>query len=166
MLYSASHITYWDACWRKLWLFHNEIILEHENEAVLIGRLIHKEAYRNRPKKYKELDLGIVKLDQYDPKLGVIHEMKKSPKLEHIHILQLKYYLWIAEQTGMKANKGILEYPKYRRTKEINLSDEDREKFPIILKEIQQIVASPHCPPLIRKTYCKTCAYHDFCYSQ
>ena len=105
-----------------------------------------------------------MKIDFYDKRNKLIHEIKKSDKLEEPHKWQVKYYIWLMEQTGIEGVKGILEYPKIRQTLEVFLTDEDREALEKIVLEIEDIV-SDYCPPLVRMGKCKNCSYFDFCFA-
>jgi len=163
-MFSASHITYYHLCHRKLWLHHQGMRMEDNSSAVAEGQLIGENTYQRRSKKWKELSLDGLKIDHYDPKENKIREVKKSPKLELAHIAQVKFYLYALEQRGIKNAGGRIEYPKQKRNREVQLSEEDRQQIKEWIKTIQQIVAQPDCPDLIEKTYCKNCAFRDFCY--
>ena len=162
---TATLINIYYICHRELWLHANEIRMESNSEIVSEGRLIGETTYTQRPTKYTEVIVGPCKIDYYDIKAGEIHEVKKSDKMEEAHIAQVKYYLWTLERHGMKAVKGIIEYPKLRSKTEVMLTDADRVEFPKILKAIEEILALDICPPLIRKSVCKKCSYEDFCYA-
>jgi len=95
----------------------------------------------------------------------VIHEIKKSDKVERAHEWQLKYYLYVFEKNGIVGVTGILEYPVLRKTDAIVLSDIDRETIRTMETEIQAIIENEECPPLEKKRICKNCSYYDFCYS-
>jgi CRISPR-associated exonuclease Cas4 len=105
------------------------------------------------------------KIDFYDAKNRIVHEVKKSDKLEQAHIAQIKFYLYILEANGVESPEGILEYPKLRQTLEIPaLSQTDKQEIENWILETQSILEQDSCPPIIKKTYCKTCSYHDFCF--
>jgi CRISPR-associated exonuclease Cas4 len=161
---SASHITYYHLCHRKLWLHHKGMRQEDNSQAVGEGKLLGQHAYARRPSRWRELDLGFLKIDHFDPKEKLVREVKKSLKLEHAHIAQVQYYLYMLEQAGIPEVRGLLEYPKHRRTREVHLTDKVRSDIRGWEVEIHRIVESPQCPPLVQKTYCKTCAYRDFCF--
>ena len=91
---SASHITYYHLCHRKLWLHHRGMRMEDNSSAVAEGQLIGKTTYKRRANKWKELSLESLKIDHYDPKTNTIREVKKSVKVEHSHIAQVKYYIY------------------------------------------------------------------------
>ena len=93
-------------------------------------------------------------------------ETKKSPKLEHVHVAQVKYYLYRLEQRGVGAASGIIEYPRQRRTTSVELTEMDRlSTIPGWLAEIERNTALEDCPPVVKKSYCRTCAFHDFCFA-
>ena len=87
---TGTHINYYFLCRCKLWLFANGINMEHESELVYEGRLIHETSYPQRSEKYEEISIGGIRIDYYDPRRKVIHEVKKSDKMEPAHEWQLK----------------------------------------------------------------------------
>ena len=165
MLITGTHFNYYQVCKRKLWLFANEINMEQTSDLVYEGKLIHEESYPQRSSKYEEVELDGIKVDFYDAKNKVIHEIKKSNKVERAHEWQLKYYLYIFEKNGIVGVTGILEYPVLRKTNAIILSDIDRETIQNMETEILGIVDNEECPPLQKKQICRNCSYYDFCYS-
>ncbi|HRD82773.1 MAG TPA: Dna2/Cas4 domain-containing protein, partial [Saprospiraceae bacterium] len=92
MEYSASHITYYHLCHRKLWMHHKGLRQEDNSQAVGEGKLIGKESYTRRATRWRELDLGFLKIDHFDAVARVVREVKKSPKLERAHVAQVQYY--------------------------------------------------------------------------
>ena len=162
---TGTHFNYFMICHRKLWLFSNGIQMEHTSDAVYEGKLIHENSYQQRSEKYEEVQIGSIKVDFYDAKNKVIHEIKKSDKIDIAHEWQLKYYIYIFEKAGIEGVSGILEYPKLRKTHEIYLSDIDRERIVEIENEISEIINSENCPPKIDSNICKRCSYYDFCYA-
>jgi CRISPR-associated exonuclease Cas4 len=165
MTHSASHLTYLLLCHRKLWLHHRQIRMEDNSSDVAVGKLIDQSTYSRRPKKWTQLSLDNIKIDHFDAKERVVKETKKSPKLEHAHVAQLKYYLYALERRGVNGVTGLLEYPAQRRTKTIELTKEDRElTIPGWEAEITRITELEACPPLVKKAYCRNCAFYDFCF--
>jgi CRISPR-associated exonuclease Cas4 len=162
----GTHINYYHVCRRKLWLFANGINMEHTSELVEEGKLIHETSYPQRAEKYREIELEGVKIDFYDPKNKVVHEIKKSDKAEQAHTWQLKYYLYVLQQNGIAGATGILEYPNLRQREEIELSAEDVQYLKIAQSQIRQITLSDACPPRVEKKICKRCSYFDFCWTE
>lgn len=161
----GTHFNYYQVCKRKLWLFANGITMEHTSDLVYEGKLIHEESYPQRSAKYEEIELEGIRVDYYDAGNKVIHEIKKSDKVERAHEWQLKYYIYVFERNGIEGVTGILEYPVLRKKDIILLSDIDREMISDMEYSIRQIIESEICPPLEKKKVCKNCSYLDFCYS-
>jgi CRISPR-associated exonuclease Cas4 len=138
--------------------------MEHTSDLVYEGKLIHETSYPQRSEKFEELEIGGVKIDFYDVKNKVVHEIKKSNKLEDAHLWQLKYYMYVLEQNGVNGISGVLEYPTLRKTMKICLSDADREYIKDLLNKINGVMESEISPPIERKKYCGKCSYYEFCY--
>lgn len=166
MKITGTHFNYYQVCKRKLWLFASGIHFEHTSDLVLEGKLIHEDSYPQRSERYEEIELDGIKVDYYDAKSKVIHEIKKSNKVEKAHEWQVKYYLYVFEQNGIEGVTGLLEYPVLRRTQPVILTDLDRENIKEMKKDIEKIVSDENCPPLIHKSLCRNCSYFEFCYSK
>ena len=166
MQITGTHFNYYNICHRKLWLFANGIQMEHTSDLVYEGKVLHEESYPQRSSKYEEVEIDGIKVDFYDTRRKVIHEIKKSNKIENAHIWQLKYYIYVFEKNGIEGVTGILEYPSLRKTQEILLSSIDKEVIEEMQIKIQNIISSEHCPDMIKSTCCKNCSYYDFCYCE
>ncbi|NLE62631.1 MAG: CRISPR-associated protein Cas4 [Bacteroidales bacterium] len=166
MYINATLINLYNVCKRELWLHANGIRFEHTSDLVYEGRLIHEESYPQRSGKYEEIEMDGIKVDYYDARNKVIHEIKKSDKVEKAHEWQLKYYIYVFERNGIEGVKGILEYPALRKKDEIVLSEVDRDKLKEMEQEIKNIIENETCPPMEKKKLCKNCSYFDFCYSE
>jgi CRISPR-associated exonuclease Cas4 len=94
----------------------------------------------------------------------VIHEVKKSDKVEIAHEWQLKYYIYTMWQAGIEDVSGILEYPKLRRTTEVYLSERDKSEIELIIKDIEKITGQETPPKAEKKQICKNCSYFEFCF--
>ena len=165
MQITGTHFNYYQLCHRKLWLFSHSIQMEQTSELVYEGKLIHESTYPQRSSKYEEIEIGGIKIDYYDAKSKIVHEIKKSDKREQAHEWQLKYYLYVLELNGIEAAYGILEYPKLRKTLEVLLTEPDREEIKDQLAAIEKVVVRESCPEKIDKRQCKNCSYFDFCWS-
>jgi CRISPR-associated exonuclease Cas4 len=161
---TGTHFNYYQVCKRKLWLFANGLNMEHTSDLVYDGKLIQETTYPQRSERYEELEMGGIKIDFYDARNRVIHEIKRSNKIERAHEWQVKYYIYVLEQTGIEGISGILEYPTLRHTARVTLSDNDRAKIQNMEREIKQIVESETCPSVINARICKSCSYYEFCY--
>ncbi len=124
---TGLQIQYLHLCYRKLWLYSKGIGMELSSSLVAEGTLIGEMTYQRRPQKWKELNLGHLKIDHFDPQANTVREVKKSPKLEHAHIAQVKYYLYALEQRGVHGADGVIEYPKQRKSTTVELTDADRK---------------------------------------
>lgn len=161
---TGTHFNYYHICHRKLWLFANGINMEHTSDLVYDGKLVHENSYPQRPERYEELEIEGCKIDFYDSKNKIVHEIKKSDKVEVAHEWQLKFYIYILEQNGIEGVTGILEYPTLRHTKKIELTEIDRQSIENIKVEITKMINSETCPSPIDTKICKKCSYYDFCY--
>ena len=160
----ATHIAYYHICHRKLWLFGNGINMEHTSDTVAEGKLIHDTSYPQRAEKYTELSIGGSKIDFYDAKNKVVHETKKSDKMEEAHVWQVKYYLLLLQQHGIDGATGLLEYPKLRQTTTVELTEADAHYLETCVQAIEALIGSEACPPVINSPICKKCAYYELCY--
>ena len=165
MRITGTHFNYYLICHRKLWLFSGGISMESTSDLVYEGKLLHEISYPRRSEKYQEIELDGIKVDYYDPKNKVVHEIKKSDKHEEAHEWQVKYYLYVLEQNGVIGATGLLEYPKLHRTEEVLLTIPDREAITEMLGEIEQLISGEQCPERIPIKRCKNCSYFDFCWS-
>lgn len=164
MQITGTHFNYFHLCHRKLWLFANGITMEHTSDAVYEGKLIHESAYPQRPERYQEVEVAGIKIDFYDQKNKVIHEIKKSDKIEDAHKWQVKFYIYTLENIGVEGVTGILEYPQLRKTSHVSLNDEDRRRLMEDTIKIEELIESEKCPPIIKSKICKSCSYYEFCY--
>lgn len=162
---TATLINLYHVCHRELWLHAHGIRMESGSEVVAEGKFIGDTAYPQRAEKYTQIELDGVKIDYFDARNGVVHEVKKSDKMEAAAIAQVKYYLWKLEQHGIAASHGIIEYPRLRQTERVELSDADRVEIGRWVADIERIVADEHCPGVIRKPVCRSCSYGEYCYA-
>ena len=163
---TATLISYFFTCKRRMWLFANGINMEQTSDLVYDGKLIHETSYPQRSERYEEVEIDCIKIDYYDARNKVIHEIKRSDKVESAHEWQVKYYIYVLENNGIDGVTGILEYPELRQTTKVELTDADRQKIKEIEDKIAQLISSDECPPVINAKICKSCSYYDFCYVQ
>lgn len=168
----ATHINYYIVCPRKLWLFANGINMEHTSETVYDGKLLHETSYPQRAEKYNEIEVSASfdgidlsgKIDFYDAKNKIIHETKRSDKVEEAHEWQVKFYIWLLDLNGIEGVTATLEYPKLRRTDEVLLSQADRIFLQETVQKVKSLIEAEHCPPKINAKICKSCSYYELCY--
>ena len=164
MFITGTHIAYLHTCHRKLWLFANGVQMEHTSDIVAEGKLIGETSYQDRSSKYTELAIDGIKIDYYDAKKSVVHEVKKSDKVEYAHRAQLLYYLYVLRKNGVENPTGILEYPKLRQKEVVEGNEEDDQKIEEWVQQVRDIVAQENCPAIVKKPICKRCSYFDFCF--
>lgn len=75
MQITGTHFNYFQICKRKLWLFANSINMEHTSDVVYDGKLIHEMSYPQRSEKYQEVEIDGIKVDFFDAKNKVIHDI-------------------------------------------------------------------------------------------
>lgn len=157
---TGVQVNYYFICKTKLWLFSHFASMEHASDTVALGKLLHEGSY----KREKELKLERISLD-FVKKRGiiVIHEVKKSRKLEKAHIYQLLYYLYYLKQRGIEA-MGEINYPLLRKKEKIELKDEHEREIKEILSEIASIIRMEKPPKPEKKKYCRKCSYFELCW--
>lgn len=154
-------VYYYAVCKRKLWYFYNEIDMEDGNENVQIGKVIDEESYK-RDKKHININ-NIINID-FIRSRGILHEVKKSNKIEEASILQVKYYLYYLKKKGVDNIKAKIDYPLLKQTLDIELNDEDIKEMDEILDDIKNVVKKKKPCELHKKRICKSCAYYDLCF--
>ncbi len=171
-LINATLINLYRVCQRECWLHANGINMEHTSDLVTDGKLIEEESYLQRSEKYSQVELFMPfegsnlsgKIDFFDIRNRVVHETKRSNKVEVAHIWQVKFYLWLLQLNGIVAEKGVIEYPRLRERETVFLEQSDVDYLQTAVKEIEQLVKSENCPGVINAKICKSCSYYDFCY--
>lgn len=165
MTVTGSLVGMYHICHRELWLHAHHIRMEHTSELVSEGKQLHEHAYPQRAERYHEITLNGSKIDFYDPHDKVVHEIKKSDKLEHSHVAQVQFYLYLLRRSGVVGATGLIEYPRLRQTQRVTFAEEDVPVVEDWLRAIERIVESEQCPERIAKSKCRSCSYFDFCYA-
>ncbi|MCK9425923.1 MAG: CRISPR-associated protein Cas4 [Ignavibacteriaceae bacterium] len=158
---TGTQIHYYFLCHRKLWLFTNHIDMEQTSDTVAMGKFISETTYARED---HEIKIDDIVLDFYDKKNNVIHEVKKSDKMEETHIWQVKYYISVLEEKGIEGVTGEIDYPKLRQMIKVELTDNDREELIMIKRKIKTILEFELPPEVINKPFCKNCSYYELCY--
>lgn len=149
--------------------------MEHTSDTVYDGKLLHETSYPQRAEQYTEIELSATledgtelrgKVDFYDAKQKVIHETKRSNKVEAAHEWQCRFYIWLLELNNVEGAHAVLEYPKLRKTEEVWLSSTDKDYLMELTEKIKNLVRSDDCPPRIDHKICKSCSYFDLCYAE
>lgn len=154
-------VYYYFVCKRKLWYFSNDVNMEHTSELVGIGKHIDENSY-NRERKNLLID-ETINID-FLKDWKVIHEVKKSRKLDEASKWQLKYYIHVLRSKGVEIEKGILDYPLLRKREEIYLTEEEEKELIEVLDKIQKVISMDLPTIVINQPYCKKCSYYGLCY--
>lgn len=158
---TGVQISYYFICHRKLWLFKHNIKMEYEDQNVQIGKHLHEDRYPRDKKNVSILNTINVDFVKIGDEI-IIHEIKKSKKMEKAHEYQLYFYLDFLRRHGVDA-KGEINYPLLRRTQSLELNDDIIHELENIYDEIHEIVTGS-LPPVEKKKICKKCAYYEFCF--
>ncbi len=162
LLFNGTQVNYYFICKRKLWLFSHDVRMEQESQLVALGKLMHESTYK-RTRKDVLIDSKIaVDFIKKEGKL-VLHDIKKSKKLEKAHIHQLLYYLYYLKKKGVKA-EGKIDYPRIRETRDVALTPEKEREMQDILRDIRDILHKKTPPDIEKKPYCRKCSYFEFCW--
>jgi CRISPR-associated exonuclease Cas4 len=163
-IFTGTQVNYFIICPTKLWLFSHFTTFEKDFDLVQQGKLLQQTSYREARK-----DLIVDQKIAIDfLKRGnelILHEVKKSSKLEKAHIAQLLYYLYfLKNEKGIENIKGIINYPKERKIVEVKLTQEKEKEIEEILGKVKGIISLPRPPKPEYKKYCRKCAYFEFCF--
>lgn len=154
-------IYYYFVCKRKLWFFSNDLNMEFNSELVGIGKLVDETSYsRERKNILIDESINIDFLKDW----RIVHEVKKSRKIDKASKWQLKYYMWILKKRGVDIEKGVLDYPLLRKREEIFLEEKDEKRLNTIVDDIKKIISLNRPEDVINKRVCKKCAYYELCY--
>lgn len=135
--------------------------MEHTSDVVYMGKLISEESYQ-REKKELLID-GAIKID-FLGRDGVIHEVKKSDKVEQAHEFQLLYYLFYLKQKGICHVRGELNYPKLKKKMLVELTPEKETRLIEIIHEMEAIIHAAEIPQRLKISFCKKCSYFELCW--
>ncbi|MGN6494719.1 MAG: CRISPR-associated protein Cas4 [Agriterribacter sp.] len=172
MTINATLINLYHVCKREMWLHANGIRMEHTSDTVYDGKLLHETSYPQRNEKHAEMSIeasfnkmGLFgKIDHYDARQKIIHETKRSDKVEKAHEWQVKFYLWLLKLNGIEEATAVLEYPLLRHTDHLQLLESDIAYLQHLINEIMVLQTSEQCPPVINAKICKSCSYYELCY--
>ncbi|WP_292460702.1 CRISPR-associated protein Cas4 [Methanothermococcus sp.] len=159
----GTQINYYFICKTKLYLFSKNIQMEKESDIVELGNILHRSSYKNEK---RDVIINSIAIDFIKNNEGIleIHEVKKSDRMKTADRYQLLYYLYYLKKLGIDA-VGILNYPSKHKVEKITLTEKGEKEIIKIIEDIENIIN--HNEPIKpeRKSYCKKCAYYEFCYS-
>lgn len=154
-------IYYYFICKKKLWFSVNGISMESENENVQIGKILDEMSYSYERKHISinnEINLDFVK------KSDIIHEIKKSRKIEEASIWQVKYYLYYLKKRGVDGITAKIDYPLLKKNIEIVLCEKDEIEIDNVIINIKKLLKEQLPPDTEKSKKCLACAYYDFCF--
>lgn len=158
----GTELNYYLICPAKLWLFAHGIEMERTSDRVDLGRLLHEESYSRA--RHRELMVdNLIRID-FDESAGVVHEVKMSKAFEEAHKYQLLYYLYYLKKRGQHGLTGIINYPKSRRTVEVELTPEAETAVEEIVRQVCAVKTSNACPTTVHRSCCRRCSYEDYCW--
>lgn len=158
---TGTIINYYLHCKRQCWLFMKKINLEDNSEEVRIGRILHENKNNSEA---SEITIDNIKTDKITDKYIV--EYKKSDADLQATIMQVKYYMYILNQKGIKKDGKIEIFEKNKQNKKIHYIENNKQ----IENEIEKLknnikdLYNMGIPPKHQKeNKCKRCAYNDYC---
>ena len=161
MQVTGTMIYYYFVCQRKLWYFCNEITMEQNSELVSIGKVLDETSYQREKKSI--LTDNQINID-FIENGAVLHEVKKTKAIEKAGEWQIKYYMYYLEERGVKEIEAKVDYPLLKQTKEVFLTEEDRQVLKGAIEDIEKMLQSEKIPNKLDEKICKKCAYYDLCY--
>lgn len=139
--------------------------MEQNSDVVAMGKFISENTYKRKDHEIQiTTDEDDIVLDFYDGKNKIIHEVKKSDKMEDVHIWQVKYYISVLEKKGITGVTGEINYPKLKQKIKVELNAADKIELTRIRDKIKEILNNPLPPAATYKPFCKNCSYYDLCY--
>ncbi|MEN3000724.1 MAG: CRISPR-associated protein Cas4 [Armatimonadota bacterium] len=158
----------WVICPRKCWFLQRQLLMEPHSPYVELGRLIHQEALAEparREPTFTEVSIeGFARIDKLAGEL--VYEIKRSPRKQEAHRLQLLYYLYLLRERGLTL-KGVLYYPEQKRREIVELDEAGLQTLQRAIDALRQLREQP-LPPHVPKpmTICRTCAYQELCWCE
>ena len=161
--YTGTHVNYYFVCQRKLWLFAHGLQMEQTSDTVYTGKVVDQSSYERQEKGF-DID-GVINIDWIDSRTGIIHEVKKSNKIEKAHEMQVLYYLWYLKQKGVEGISCEIDYPLLRQRTTVRLTPEKEHELCEALSGIQMTVGSEAPPERMNRRFCKKCSYYELCWA-
>ncbi|MBI2183443.1 MAG: CRISPR-associated protein Cas4 [Thaumarchaeota archaeon] len=194
--FTGTQINYYFVCKRKLWLFSHNIELESESDLVMLGRLLHEHGYKRKMKEVQVDRIKVDFMEHQRPedpikekepfaaqptglawqRIGpmprkedgriIIHEVKRSKKMQDAHLFQLLYYIYYLKHAyNVNVSEGVLHYPLIKQNVKVELTPEKEAQVEEAIKGITQVNKLPTPPEPVWKSYCKSCAFRELCWS-
>lgn len=153
-------VNYYYLCQRKLWLCFHKINMENESELVSIGKVIDENTYEDEKHNFFVEDFANIDF----LKNNTVYEVKKSDKMLEPAIMQVKYYLYLLKERGLKDIKGKINIPLSKKSIDVFLDDDGINEIEKCLTEIEKILVYKLPPQKLESKICKSCAYYELCF--
>lgn len=154
-VFTGTQVNYYIVCSTKLWLFSHFTTMEQTSDLVELGRILQGFSFKEIRKDLivdQKISIDFIKKRN---KL-ILHEIKKSSRLEKAHIAQLLYYLYyLKDEKGIENAEGIINYPSKRKIVKVKLTEEKEQELQEIFRKIKEIISLPKPPKPEKKRYCR-----------
>lgn len=160
---NGTLIWYYCICPREAWLMARQITPDEDDPNVVIGRFLHEQRYA-REKKEILLDGGKLDVVKLQDESVVVREVKKSSRYMESARMQLLYYLKLMKEHGIEA-RGELLFPEERKKEEVWLTEDNIQKLEQTETAILQLVNQQSPPPPKKISFCRSCAYREYCWA-
>lgn len=95
----------------------------------------------------------------------VIHEIKRSKKMQDAHVFQLLYYIYyLSSKYSVNTRRGVLHYPLLKQNVDVVLDEARIKELEEAIHGMQEINALASPPEASWKRYCSSCAYQYLCW--
>lgn len=92
-------------------------------------------------------------------------KFKKSGSNLKGTIMQVAYYMYyVSKFLNAKVPEAVINIVPERRIIKIKPSEELFSKVEETIREVREIVSSEKVPEPVKKSYCRKCAYKNFCW--
>ncbi|OUM88219.1 MAG: CRISPR-associated protein Cas4 [Bacillus thermozeamaize] len=160
---NGTLIWYYCICPREAWLMARQITPDEDDPNIVIGRFLHEQRYA-REKKEILVDAGKMDVVKLTDEGVVVREVKKSSRYLESSRMQLLYYLKLMREHGIEA-RGELLFPEERKKEEVFLTAENLQKLEQTEAAILRLVNQPAPPPPKKISFCRQCAYREYCWA-
>lgn len=163
LVFNGTQVNYFIVCPAKLWYFSHFLQMEKTSDLVSLGKLLHETSYE-KVKKDILIDQRIaIDFIKKGEKL-ILHEIKKSKKMETAHYYQILYYIYFLKTKGISSVEGEIDYPLLREVRRVELTPDLELELLDMLKKIKEIIMQEKPPVHEKKRYCRKCSYFEFCW--
>lgn len=138
-----------------------KINLEDNSEEVRIGRVLHENKSNSEN---SEIAIDNIKTDKITDQYIV--EYKKSDADIQATIMQVKYYMYILNQKGIRKDGKIEIFEKNKQNKKIHYIENSKQidnEIEELKKDIENLYNMKIPPKQQYENKCKKCAYSDYC---